>query len=189
MSEPARKRSSDRGLTTDGALSTGRTYWQAIGPREAVQWIETDNADGTTSTVGPEALVMFRPVEFAALRSVPLANLQPHVVGYPEFQQDEPPTPLDIAAAWQATARTRAVATRRSESKLGAFKKRGTNESVSAFYERVGEFYRHAMRVSDSPVQLLALSAKVRHSTASRWVREARARGYLPPTTRGRRRA
>lgn len=56
-------------------------------------------------------------------------------------------------------------------------------------YRVVAEVYRGAMRVGDPPtkavaVQLVGDAAKLR--TASRWVTEARARGFLGETTPGR---
>lgn len=54
------------------------------------------------------------------------------------------------------------------------------------FYRRVADVYLHASSSGHSPVVAVAEAWDAPRTSASNWVREARARGYLPPTQRGR---
>jgi transposase len=75
------------------------------------------------------------------------------------------------------------------EHALRAFLARSEGEEVEDFYARVGEFYLLAHTEFGKPTQALATAAGVPRSTATRWVHQARVRGHLPPTTRGKSRS
>ena len=59
-------------------------------------------------------------------------------------------------------------------------------ESADDFYRRVAAFYRAALERDGKPTAAIVATAGVPKTTAARWVREARQRGFLPPTHRGR---
>jgi hypothetical protein len=54
------------------------------------------------------------------------------------------------------------------------------------FYRRIGEIYGKAALASPRPAAEMAEAWDVPLSSVHRWVRVARARGYLPPTEKGR---
>jgi len=58
-------------------------------------------------------------------------------------------------------------------------------ETADAFYRRVAAFYLLAAEHSGKPLQAICEGAGVPKTTAARWAREARGRGFLPETTRG----
>lgn len=164
----------------DGTVQT--FYWQAVGEHEAVQWIEYDR-DGTVTVQGPTGFVTYERADADYLRSIQVGRMVPHRSGYPEFQQIDAPGLGELAKAWEADARRRKL----SEAKAVLFPPRGEDETPDDFYARVADFYRAAMVSSGEPTKSLARIAEVPPTTAARWVREARARGHLDPTTRGRR--
>ncbi len=53
-----------------------------------------------------------------------------------------------------------------------------------AHYQSVAEIYR---RSASKPTKAVQKNFNVPYATAATWVRKAREKGYLPPTTRGRR--
>lgn len=64
---------------------------------------------------------------------------------------------------------------------------RGATETVDEFYARVADAYRiFAARGDGRPTSTIAEASGVQKNTAARWVHEARRRGHLPPTTKGR---
>jgi len=163
-----------------------RDYWQATSAGTAVLWWEFSHNGVVTMTAGPESIVMYQHVDFDALRSIPLTKMQAHRNGYPEFDQSAPPTPEQIRKAWVASASARARAENRSAESVGSFAGRAEGESTDDFYSRVAAFYRVAAVSTGQPTKTLAESAGVPKTTAARWVREARTRGHLDKTTRGR---
>jgi hypothetical protein len=163
---------------------TARHYWQAIGKFDAVMWQELHENGQVSGTFGPASLVMHRHIDIDALRGIPLSRLQPHRAGYPEFDQELPPTADQIRKAWNASAGIRARH-EKADKQLGAFRGRKGSESVDEFYQRVADYYSRAMRATGRPVKALADAAGITNTTAARWVREARTRGFLEPTTRG----
>jgi hypothetical protein len=179
-----------------------RFYWQAISDCAAVAWSEETREAGPAVT-GPVGLVMWGTVNWTGLQGVQLSRLISSRPGYPEWDQKEPPSLEEIRKRWNAAARTRerhAVLSasasggsrRKSKGTASAriiFGPRSDNESVDAFYRRVADFYTRAVNESGKPTQALAESADVPRSTAARWVSQARQRGFLAPTSKGRSRA
>lgn len=55
-----------------------------------------------------------------------------------------------------------------------------------AFYRRVAELYSRFAEETNAPAKALAVEARVPVTTAHRWVREARRRGFLPAGRKGR---
>jgi hypothetical protein len=60
-----------------------------------------------------------------------------------------------------------------------------SNPKPARFYKQVAELYIRLTDASRRPAAELAEAAGVPVSTAHRWVREARRRGFLPPGQRG----
>ena len=56
-----------------------------------------------------------------------------------------------------------------------------------SFYQQVAKTYSHLARGSNRPAAELAEANEVPVTTAHRWVKEARRRGFLPPGRKGRR--
>lgn len=52
-------------------------------------------------------------------------------------------------------------------------------DALAAFYANIASAYRRFDLVTGKPTTNIALSAAVPHTTAARWVREARNRGHL----------
>jgi hypothetical protein len=69
---------------------------------------------------------------------------------------------------------------------LPPFRRRARSETADDFYARVAKFYKGAVAIGQPPLVSLQENARVPKTTAARWVREARARGFLALTTRGR---
>lgn len=63
---------------------------------------------------------------------------------------------------------------------------RRDGESPDDFYRRVAKVYRALTPTSGRPTTEIARLADVPRSTAARWVRQARLRKFLPPTSQGR---
>lgn len=143
---------------------------------------------------GPFGFVAWGDVDTAALH-VPPSRLAPNLPGYPEWVHEPPPTEDEIARAWKthAGARTRAHDGprfgRKASEDAEALEHRRDDESADDFYKRVASFYVREMRTSGKPTRDIETAAGVRRPTAARWVREARARGFLRPTTKGRTRS
>lgn len=179
-----------------------RFYWQAISDCAAVAWSEAMGEAGPVVT-GPVGLVMWGTVNWTGLQGVQLSRLISSRPGYPEWNQVEPPTWDQIRKEWTASAGMRGQGTILSASASGSvrsrisgtatarliFGHRGERESADAFYRRVADFYTRAVNESGKPTQALAESADVPRSTAARWVSQARKRGFLAPTSKGRSRA
>jgi hypothetical protein len=62
-----------------------------------------------------------------------------------------------------------------------------TNPKPLSFYKQVAAVYTRLAAQSHRPVVELAEANAVPWSTAQRWVKEARRRGFLPPGQKGRR--
>jgi hypothetical protein len=102
-----------------------------------------------------------------------------HEVGLPDLASGVPAPPQhrEVIDAWQARRPVRLPKVR-----IGP---RGKGESVEDFYRRVANAYRILAGEDGKPTTALANVAGVNKNTAARWVHEARKRGYLEPTTRG----
>jgi hypothetical protein len=159
-------------------------YWQAIGENSAVRWTTYVQDDGEQFISGPTGYIVLGPVRFYDLRSVPLSTMQPHRPGFPEFHQAEPPTRRQIESAWKRSADARATDQVKVQGPR-TFAKRADEESTDLFYRRVAQFYREAVLDTGTPAKDLAEAAQVPLSTSKWWIREARAREFLPPTTQG----
>jgi hypothetical protein len=57
---------------------------------------------------------------------------------------------------------------------------------VDGFYRRVAEAYQEYVPQTKAPATDIAAEADVPLTTAHRWIREARRRGFLPPARKGR---
>lgn len=96
-----------------------------------------------------------------------------------DWSEAPTPTRRQVAEAWD----TFAPSPEDTDVTIGP---RAPGEPVEQFYARVADAYRlHAARTG-KPTSALAASAGVSKQTAARWVHEARRRGHLEPTTKGR---
>lgn len=175
--------------------STGlRRYWQGVSTAAAVRWEEETYPTGATITTGPTAVVFYGDVSWRALQDLELAKMTPVRAGFPEWDQDDPPQEDDLARRWSSPAneRKREEVRRMVEDPdfratyRATFEHRQTEESAGDFYARVADYYRMRTALTGRPTQDLAVAAGVPKTTAARWVREARIRGYLAPTKKGR---
>lgn len=78
-----------------------------------------------------------------------------------------------------------------AEPTLGRFGPRATltrpdGQDPEAFYQLVAQVYTEHSTTSNAPAKAIASEAGVPVTTAHRWVREARRRGFLPPGRKGR---
>lgn len=64
--------------------------------------------------------------------------------------------------------------------------RRPTGRDPDVFYRLVAQAHTEAVKVRRPPAPTLAEEAGVPVRTVHGWVREARRRGFLPPTSRGR---
>jgi hypothetical protein len=123
-------------------------------------------------------IVVYDEIKFDRIRKIPLSKLH-HAFPSVRFAQEHPPTIEQIQDSLKHEDDPKDVSLEMT------LKPRGS-ESVNEFYAQVASFYVSAKRLTGQPVKMIQASAGVPKTTAARWVREARARHYLPPTTRGR---
>jgi hypothetical protein len=111
---------------------------------------------------------------------VPLASDAEPTWGGP-VAWDRAPTPTDreVTEAWMQ----RPDVEQPRKVKLGP---RDRSESVEDFYTRVADAYRTFAAQTGKPTTAIAATAGVSKQTAARWIHEARKRGLLEQTTRGR---
>lgn len=190
-------------------LGTG-TYWVALDAETAVAVVVDDSwHDATYATWGPAGIVMYGEVDSERLRDLSLSRLSLRVGGRPHLALAVAPTPQQVAKLWRAELRFRerraaaapgpvgaaaSVPTPRvtiidvSDPVLGgeALTPRRPDESADDFYRRVAVFYRLAAEASGKPLLEIQTAAGVPKTTAARWAREARARGFLADANRGR---
>lgn len=113
---------------------------------------------------------------------VPLAHGEPPQWSREFTDWDAWPTPTDsqVGQAWRALPGPAGTALDL------VFDPRQPGEEVEAFYARVAAAYRALATINRKPTTSLAARAGVSKQTAARWIHEARRRGHLEQTTRGR---
>ncbi len=170
--------------------STYDTCWTAYGADIAICWKATagGSEEGHTGTE-PCGLVVYGLIDSTRLRTIKLARVSPDPLRHPQWPRPEPPSQAELASAWaesgmRAAARGRLVPT--GDRRLQV---RRPGETPDDFYQRVASFYSWAAATTGTPLKEISRDTGANKSTAARWVREARRRGYLPATTRGRGRA
>jgi hypothetical protein len=168
-----------------GSAGKIHVYWQVIGMFDAIKWAEFRLDETSSKIFGPESLVMYRHVDVGAIRGLALSKMQPHQKGYPELHQHDAPTEDQVRRAWIDSQDDRTDG-ESLDPQLKSFAHRARGESTSDFYQRVATFYRTAAPATGRPIKALGDAADIPKTTAARWVREARLRGYLEPTLRGR---
>lgn len=83
-------------------------------------------------------------------------------------------------------ARVRSISAQRLVSKIEREGlARPTGQDPEEFYRLVARAYSDYAAETKAPAKALAAEAKVPTTTAHRWVREARRRGFLPPARKG----
>lgn len=173
--------------------------WQAVNDHAVARWTRVKYSTGLTETFGPDALLVY--ASEGELRredlQIPLSRVMFRSDGeWPTWTQNDmrmpmqPPSEAEIEEAWAATERFRAKrqrSVRRKASPPAGFARKD-GEEPDAFYARVADFYKAAAE-SGNPVSALAEAAGVARNRAGQWVFQARKRGYLPKTTKGRTKA
>lgn len=179
-------------------------HWQGISATTAVLWGFRDY-DWGQEHFGPVGIVIWGDVTTKAL-AVPLSRLAPNQYGLPTYPGLVPPDADDLARDWDkhefqrdqfAASHGSATSARSRQAKknqaapagapiLMAFERRQTGESTDDFYARVAEFYIAAIPLTGKPRKALEEAAGVTKAIAARWVQEARKRGFLVQTSRGR---
>jgi len=178
-----------------------RIYWQGISDRAAVAWEEVSEGDSVVVR-GPVGLISWGQLSWQSLQDLGLSRLSSSRKGYPIWDQVEPPSKQEIEQAWKKGVRARGAVRFGGSADATLIKGRsavvpkqgvestlqpkGTGESAEDFYKRVAIHYKLAIENNGKPLQSIIESTGAAKSTAARWVREARVRGFLPPTTRGR---
>ena len=184
-------------------VSESKYFWQGISDRAAVLWRLVDLGEDMAGTEGPIGLVMWGNITWDGLQSIGLSRLTDRRAGFPEWWQEEPPDAGEIKTQWELGAPARAEADRHAPPRIGdllsvdtepasgrlLLAPRQPGEDPSAFYARIASFYRVTMSYGGKPTTAIAESAGVPKTTAARWVREARQRNFLSPTTKGRSRS
>ena len=176
-----------------GERTTGNRYrfdWVAYTREVLVCWQVQARPDGSTGRQMVRLMVLGE-VDHANIRAVPLrliATADPDdyprwsspETAYPDITDDVPPPPSarQIIDAW---ASHRPV--ERPEVKVGP---RTADESADDFYRRVADAYRMFAASDGRPTTMLAGSFGVSKNLAAQWVHQARVRGHLEQTTRGR---
>lgn len=127
----------------------------------------------------PVALVMYQPLSAAALRELRMSDLL-DIEGKPMIQGATPPDPDDLRRAWLKHKGARFKTTIRVEEALS----RKEGQSADEFYQEVAAVYLRAQAATGKPTAAVAFAGDIPHTTAARWVREARRRGHLPPADR-----
>jgi hypothetical protein len=97
------------------------------------------------------------PISATTLRAVPLGRIEAHANAQQRGDRHEDATIPE---------------------ELFSFEGRGRSDD---FYAHVAAVYRHLVGQTKQPVASLAQANNVPKTTAHRWVKEARARGHLPP--------
>ncbi|MGH3942519.1 MAG: hypothetical protein ACRDTG_28630 [Pseudonocardiaceae bacterium] len=84
-----------------------------------------------------------------------------------------------------AELRKRSLKLGGSQAKRRARLTRPDGQDPDNFYRLVAHVYRDHVASTRAPAKELAEEAKVPVTTAHRWIREARRRGFLPPASKG----
>lgn len=165
-----------------------RHDWIAYTSEVLICWEVQIRPDGTTRRQMVRLMVIGE-VTSDNIRAIPLRLLSvanpdnyptwssPEVDVQPPEDVPAPPQSGEVAEAWRARQPVRLPRVR-----IGP---RDKGESVEDFYRRVADAYRTLASDDGKPTTALANVAGVNKNTAARWVHEARRRGYLEPTTRG----
>jgi hypothetical protein len=146
------------------ATTTPTTVWRTPPSREEVEaaWQQVDPVTATVSVSGTAQITLTGTAEASAIGNA-----------------------LTVTPSVSATAQVvwpskigEAMATREGLTRI-------PGEPPADFYGRVAAAYTWLDGRGLTPTSDIALIADVPHSTAAKWVREARVRGLLAPTTRG----
>ena len=126
-----------------------------------------------------------------ALRSLPLARIETAanasgLVMLAFAGQHTLDPPADVPAFFRKSRKSYEKATTAGRFLLERPERRRLDDG---FYIRVARAYREALALGLNPRPTLARDSHSAIDTVARWVGEARRRGYLPPTTPGKKRA
>ena len=131
--------------------------------------------EGATIPVG---LVHYAPITRTAVQALPIGEMVKPEPWMPRWDRTEAPSPQELRNEWRrASGATKVTVTVTAHQGL----RRREGQSPDEFYAEVADFYRRYASATSKPTASIAFAGNVPHSTAARWVREARRRGHLEP--------
>lgn len=181
------------------ALESLSACWVAYTPTVAVAWEERRFVDGSLAR-RMLGLHLYGEVTSQTIRNIPLRLIQTaDPEDYPTWTVDlpghatrsgeatlfdvgPPPGPRSIMSRFRG--RKVVDASEHAPPPITS-RDRAGGETVDDFYRRVARSYEYLAGVTGKPTTSMALQAQVSKETAARWVHQARKRGYLAATTRG----
>ena len=131
--------------------------------------------EGATIPVG---LVHYAPITRTAVQALPIGEMVKPEPGMPRWDQPEPPSPDELRARW---LREKKGVRFTAKVEVHPGLKRREGQTPDEFYSEVADLYRRYAETTGKPTAWVAFAGNVPHSTAARWVREARRRGHLEP--------
>lgn len=158
-------------------------YWVGVSETTAVGFAL---AQGVPVAVG---LVHYEPITALGLRDISVAAATNPEPWMPRWDGPEPPTPERLrgrfrVASGQTVVKVEMLGTLPGTAPEQPRLVRLPDMDTEMFYREVATFYRHFERTTGKPTSGIAQAGNVPHSTAARWVREARKRGFLAPATK-----
>lgn len=146
-------------------------HWVGVDEYTAVGFAEVE---GATTPVG---LVHYAPITRTSVQALPIGEMVKPEPWMPRWDRTEPPDPDELRGDW-----LRAKGVRFTVSKVESHPRleRRDGQTADEFYSEVAGLYRRYTHTG-KPTSWIAFAGMVPHSTAARWVREARRRGHLEP--------
>jgi len=134
---------------------------------------------------GPPTAELLRSIPVGRIEAAANAQLSvvdDRVVAEPvRWRDGRPPVTAELATrGWETTDPQQAVR-RPAPAPAARELDEGRRGRPDAFYRDVASTYRHLASASPRPAAELAEANRVPVTTAHRWIKEARRRGFLPP--------
>jgi len=147
-------------------------HWVGVDEHTAIGFAVVE---GATIPVG---LVHYAPITRTAVQALPIGEMVKPQPGMPRWDSAEPPSPDELRTRWLKEKK----GVRFTVSKIEAHPRleRREGQTPDEFYAEVADLYRR-YQTTDKPTSWIAFAGMVPHTTAARWVREARRRGHLEP--------
>ena len=146
-------------------------HWVGVDEYTAVGFAVVE---GATIPVG---LVHYAPLTRTSVQALPIGEMVKPEPWMPRWDQPEPPGPQELRNKWRRASGATKVTV---EVEIHPRLERREGQTPDEFYSEVADLYRR-YQTTDKPTSWIAFAGMVPHSTAARWVREARRRGHLEP--------